>query len=153
MKIYLKYWIYVAVCLLLIETWSYVGIVDRSIFSDASCFKLLSSQHASRDSSWKDLSNSLQPKLFKKDFEQEFFVRLSKLSILMMTASSKSVADTIDDTTGDDNARILTRDDVGLINLNDSFPQISDVCWLDIQIGDAPPQRIEISLFGDLLNH
>lgn len=49
--------------------------------------------------------------------------------------------------------RILTRDDVGFIDLNTTEPRVSDVCWLDITIGesqDAVPQRIEISLYGDI---
>lgn len=42
----------------------------------------------------------------------------------------------------------LTRADVGFINLNDTEPTVTDVCWMDIKIGDAEPQRIEISLYG-----
>jgi len=43
----------------------------------------------------------------------------------------------------------LTRADVGFINLNESLPTITDVCWLDLQIENSDPQRIEISLFGE----
>ena len=34
------------------------------------------------------------------------------------------------------------------INLNQSFPLVTNRCFFDIRIGDSPPQRIEISLFG-----
>ena len=47
----------------------------------------------------------------------------------------------------------ITRNDVGFIDLNVTDPKITDVCWLDIQIGDsenAVPQRLEISLFGEI---
>lgn len=42
----------------------------------------------------------------------------------------------------------ITRADVGFINLNETMPPITSVCWFDIQVGDSSPQRIEISLFG-----
>lgn len=45
---------------------------------------------------------------------------------------------------------IITRNDVGFINLNETMPEITDVCWFDISIGDTSPQRIEISLFGKI---
>ena len=47
----------------------------------------------------------------------------------------------------------ITRNDVGFIDLNVTDPKITDVCWLDIQIGDsenAVPQRLEVSLFGEI---
>ena len=44
--------------------------------------------------------------------------------------------------------QVLTRNDVGFINLNETMPEITDVCWLDISIGDTLPSRVEISLFG-----
>jgi hypothetical protein len=28
------------------------------------------------------------------------------------------------------------------------MPEVTDVCWMDVAIGDAEPQRVEISLFG-----
>lgn len=46
---------------------------------------------------------------------------------------------------------LLTRADVGMINLNETMPRITDVCYFDIQVGQSTPQRIEISLFGDIL--
>jgi cyclophilin family peptidyl-prolyl cis-trans isomerase len=42
----------------------------------------------------------------------------------------------------------ITRDDVGFIDLNNTEPAVTDVCWMDIQIGESEPQRIEISLYG-----
>lgn len=47
---------------------------------------------------------------------------------------------------------ILTEEDITLINLNDTsaMPKVTDVCWMDIAIGDATPSRIEISLFADV---
>jgi len=45
--------------------------------------------------------------------------------------------------------QVLTRNDVGFINLNETMPEVTDVCWLDISIGDtSSPSRVEISLFG-----
>lgn len=50
------------------------------------------------------------------------------------------------------NARpLVTRADVGLIDLNETIPKITDVCYFDIQLGDSPPQRVEISLFGEIV--
>lgn len=43
---------------------------------------------------------------------------------------------------------VITRADVGYVNLNTSEPTVTDVCWLDLQIGSAPVQRVEISLYG-----
>ena len=45
---------------------------------------------------------------------------------------------------------VLTRSDVGLINLNETMPDVTDVCWLDIAVGESPAQRVEISLFGKI---
>ena len=45
---------------------------------------------------------------------------------------------------------IISREDVGFIDLNQTEPKITDVAWLDIQIGDSKPQRLEISLYGDV---
>ena len=47
-------------------------------------------------------------------------------------------------------ANVLTRADVGYVNLNTSEPAVTDVCWLDLQIGSAPVQRVEISLYGTI---
>ena len=43
---------------------------------------------------------------------------------------------------------LLTRADVGFVNLNESLPDVTSVCWLDVSVGDSAPQRIEISVFG-----
>jgi hypothetical protein len=34
------------------------------------------------------------------------------------------------------------------INLNSTEPVVTDVCWLDIRVGDSNIKRIEISLYG-----
>jgi len=34
------------------------------------------------------------------------------------------------------------------INLNETEPKATDICWLDVKIGDNEPRRLEISLFG-----
>ena len=47
-----------------------------------------------------------------------------------------------------EDVKVLTRADVGNIDLNTNEPTITDVCWLDIQIGSSAVQRIEISLYG-----
>lgn len=46
--------------------------------------------------------------------------------------------------------KLLTRADVGKIDLKTNEPPITDVCWLDIQIGSSPVQRVEISLYGTI---
>jgi hypothetical protein len=51
----------------------------------------------------------------------------SLLTVLSLLAPLKSKAD--------EEPKILTRADVGQINLNTSEPIITDVCWLDVQIG------------------
>jgi len=43
---------------------------------------------------------------------------------------------------------LLTRADVGFINLNETLPEVTNVCWLDVSVGETEPQRIEVSLFG-----
>jgi hypothetical protein len=48
----------------------------------------------------------------------------------------------------DGDSPVITRADVGFINLNETMPEVTDVCWMDVAIGDAEPQRVEISLFG-----
>ena len=38
------------------------------------------------------------------------------------------------------------------INLNVSEPEVTDVCWLDVQVeGDPAPQRLEVSLYGGVV--
>lgn len=34
------------------------------------------------------------------------------------------------------------------INLNSTEPTVTDVCWLDIRVGDGDIKRIEIALYG-----
>jgi hypothetical protein len=47
--------------------------------------------------------------------------------------------------------KIISRADVGLIDLNTSEPQITSVCWIDLRIGDnTESKRVEISLYGEL---
>lgn len=43
---------------------------------------------------------------------------------------------------------MISRSDVGMINLNETMPDVTNVCWLDISVGESPSQRVEISLFG-----
>lgn len=45
---------------------------------------------------------------------------------------------------------VITREDVGFIDLNVTEPKITDVCWMDIQIEDSPAVRVEFSLFGQI---
>lgn len=45
---------------------------------------------------------------------------------------------------------VITRADVGPIDLNVTEPLITDVCWMDIKVDDAEPQRVEISLYGTI---
>lgn len=49
-----------------------------------------------------------------------------------------------------DEPKVLSRSDVGFIDLTSNEPPITNVCWLDIQIGQSPIQRVEISLYGTI---
>lgn len=49
-----------------------------------------------------------------------------------------------------DEPKALSRSDVGFIDLQTNEPPATDVCWLDIQIGQSPIQRVEISLYGTI---
>ena len=73
---------------------------------------------------------------------------LNALSILLSNNKANAVANIDEVNTLETTAKILTRNDVGFINLNDTLPTVTDVAWMDIQIGESDPQRIEISLFG-----
>jgi hypothetical protein len=44
----------------------------------------------------------------------------------------------------------VTRTDVGFIDIKKDQPEVTDICWMDLKIGEGElmPQRIEISLYG-----
>ena len=46
---------------------------------------------------------------------------------------------------------LTSREDVDLIDLNAAEPRVTDTCWMDIQISESPPRRIEIALYGDVI--
>ena len=47
---------------------------------------------------------------------------------------------------------VITRADVGPINLNTEEPPITDVCWLDFLLeGTDSPRRVEISMYGTVV--
>lgn len=69
---------------------------------------------------------------------------------LSVLATNKAIADELTATTTATTDNIISRKDVGFINLNDTLPTVTDVVYLDIAIGTSEPQRIEISLFGDV---
>ena len=48
-------------------------------------------------------------------------------------------------------APLITRADVGFINLNETIPIVTDVVWMDVAIGSSEPQRIEIELYGQIV--
>ena len=43
---------------------------------------------------------------------------------------------------------VIAREDVGFLSLNETEPIVTDIAYLDIQIGDSAPQRVEIHLYG-----
>lgn len=45
---------------------------------------------------------------------------------------------------------LFSRQYVGFISLNETEPTITDVAYMDIQIGDSEAQRVEISLYGTI---
>jgi len=108
-------------------------------------------------SSLHEPKHSLRPSLFKERLTNQ----LKQISTSSITIASTIVASLqfvrpstviADD---DDNSLtsrpIVTRADVGMINLNETIPRITDICYFDIQLGDSATQRIEISLFGDIV--
>lgn len=44
----------------------------------------------------------------------------------------------------------IARSEVGFIDLNITEPAVTDICWMDIQIGDSAAQRVEFSLYGEI---
>ena len=77
----------------------------------------------------------------KRDFSE-----LLRSAGMIVTASSiVSVADAVEIPS------VVARDDVGFINLNETEPVVTDVAFMDVQVGDLPVERIEISLYGTVV--
>lgn len=49
----------------------------------------------------------------------------------------------------DARADSVTVESTNTINLNITEPRISDICWLDVKVGDLEEQRVEIALYGN----
>jgi len=109
-------------------------------------------------SSLHEPKHSLRPSLFKERLTNQ----LKQISTSSITIASTIVASlqfvrpsAVIANDDDDNSLtsrpIVTRADVGMINLNETLPRITDICYFDIQLGDSATQRIEISLFGDIV--
>lgn len=66
---------------------------------------------------------------------------------LFTSTTSSAIGSEIDDVI--EAKMIISREEVGLIDLNTTEPAITDICWLDISLGNnSDVQRIEISLYG-----
>lgn len=42
---------------------------------------------------------------------------------------------------------------IDVIDLNVNEPKVTGVAWMDIAIGSSPAQRVEVSLYGDVVQH
>jgi len=72
--------------------------------------------------------------------------------ITLAVASAVLVATTSSQSALAESTVAATRADVGIINLNETSPQVTDVCWLDVALeGSSDVQRVEISLFGTIV--
>jgi cyclophilin family peptidyl-prolyl cis-trans isomerase len=69
----------------------------------------------------------------------------------MVATGSGSFTAGADEGSNSPQTEIITRADVGLINLNEEEPKVSDVCWLDFQLGGSDIKRVEISLYGTVV--
>eukprot|EP01031_Cornospumella_fuschlensis_P030224 gene30224-36525_t len=51
-----------------------------------------------------------------------------------------------------DEGQTVTRADVGFVDINKDKPQVTDICWMDLKIGEAAAdtKRIEVSLYGQV---
>ena len=88
---------------------------------------------------------------FKSSIFKTSLITLNGLASVVLLNSQNNKANAIDLTSINDisTTKIITRDDVGFVNLNETFPKVTDVAWMDIKIGEGDPQRVEISLFGE----
>jgi len=75
-------------------------------------------------------------------------IALTVASSLGYPSRAQAVEQSLLEQAQSESTPILSRSDVGFIDLNTTEPEITDVCWLDVQIGDSAVQRIEISLYG-----
>lgn len=71
------------------------------------------------------------------------------LSGIGLTAT-RSFADEVGDAAKGD-GKTMGRGDVGFISLNETEPTVTDVAFMDIQIGNLEPKRIEINLYGTIV--
>ena len=79
-------------------------------------------------------------------FIQAIKTTLITTSLLTSTTSSV-IGSEINDVI--ETKMIISREEVGLIDLNVTQPTITDICWFDISLGNnSDVQRIEISLYG-----
>lgn len=70
----------------------------------------------------------------------------------IVTFGSGTVIAVADEGSNSSPSAVITRADVGPINLNDEEPKVTDVCWLDFQLdGSSDTKRVEISLYGTVV--
>jgi len=78
-----------------------------------------------------------------REINQDIFAKASNkilLSVVILTTLNSVSAEVGDDPI-----------ELGIVDLNVKEPEITDVCWFDIQVGDKAPERIEISIYGNAL--
>ena len=85
------------------------------------------------------------PHPYQSSFKQNILRKINSCLTLVFSTSLLSASALVEDDAA------ISRADVGFIDLNETQPTITDVCWLDVQIGDSEPQRVEISLFGTVV--
>ena len=118
----------------------YLCLFAALLVAKIACFGLLPSRYLMS----MKVENGEYPKSIKAiSSEKVKNVVVSATSVLTACFVAGSTAIAVDET-------VITRADVGFIDLNTTQPVVTDVCWFDIQIGESDPQRVEISLFGEV---
>ena len=110
------------------------------------CGSRLTSTHAMSKANNEDISPYSSAEYFSEKLDRA--VRRSALTGAVLSTYALSARSSVKADV-EKFAPVLSRADVGFINLNETEPPVTDVCWLDINIGEqGDPQRVEISLYG-----
>lgn len=134
----------------------------RSLFSILHIVLVLSACHVSKGFGWKsvstDRSNCRSVKVrcsSSPDSNAEIISLRSQAhktlnSNILQYGSLAAALSLLPPRALADEPKVISRSDVGFIDLTSNEPPITSVCWLDIQIGQSPIQRVEISLYGTI---
>lgn len=86
---------------------------------------------------------------------QPHWIRLLEKSTKMLAKHIFPMAITLVAFSGCVNAEektLVTRADVGFVDIDKDHPRVTDICWMDLRVGsaDTDAKRIEISLYGNI---